>query len=290
MENWYEALEQLARLRERGVLTDEEFAAEKARILSRREVPDRPAAHSDAAPSWWSANVKWLGGGIAAAVVLGSGLAYLATRDIGGSGSLSRAEAHRPAAKTAVAAMVPLKPDAAVDTAFTFASAAKCEPSGDLDKLVRAMQVLRPGEGDPAGIALESLGVTLMPQVRRVQPKADGPAAIVAEAQVDGRWQGLHLAAVRTTTWESAPLTVFQLRFREPVTQAETPLKRAGFATAHVGTLRLVGGGSAAGIETVSGGSALTCVHGYTAGAQDPEKASDAATDNSQPAGGPQGL
>jgi len=290
MENWYEALEQLARLRERGVLTDEEFAAEKGRILSRRDAPTHAASQEVQTRSWGPANLKWLGGGVAAAVVLGGALAYLATRDLDGRGSSAHAQGHPPSVKEAVASAAPLKPDTVVDGSFTFSSAAKCDASGELAKLVSAMQLLRPDDANPGAVTLDSLRASLTPQVRRVQPKADGPAAIVAEAQVYGRWQGLHLVSVRTTTWESAPLTVFQLRFREPVPQAQASLKRAGFTTARVGALRLVGNGSAAGLETVPGGSALTCVHGYTTAAEDPDKPADTGSDNSQAAGGPQGL
>src|SRR3954470_13515696 len=114
MENWYEALEHLAGLRERGVLTDEEFAAEKARILSRRDDSEQPPKPLRSAIWLQTGRTKIVGGAIATAVLLGGGLAYFATRDIAGSGADARAEGHGRAVK-ATPASIPLKPNASLD-------------------------------------------------------------------------------------------------------------------------------------------------------------------------------
>jgi len=84
MTDRFEALERLARLRELNVLTPEEFAAEKARILSTDQPAATPMVEAAGLADEPDARKKWLpwavGGGVAA--LAGAALAYSTMTEI----------------------------------------------------------------------------------------------------------------------------------------------------------------------------------------------------------------
>jgi hypothetical protein len=102
----YEALERLQRLRESGVLTDEEFEREKKRLLTvspPADVPVRPPAEAldkeSEADARRNRNIIFIlvaGGGLFVAILLGVWLG----RDVGGGGSAPEANVTLPQAAT----------------------------------------------------------------------------------------------------------------------------------------------------------------------------------------------
>lgn len=270
METWFEALERLATLKERGVLTEEEFAREKAAVLDER---NRSATNEqsplDSQASWVRRN--WLVLAVPGAVVIGGALAWAALVDLPQKGTFGR----RPKldGKASGEAHLTSGP-AALNDVLVFTSAPTCTPGGDLDRLVRAMAAQRPtADGLAESIGIERLGVGVTPTVARLQPKADGPAVTVTQLPLKGAWQGLHLRYLRTVQWEGSPLRSFQLGFDDDVRQAATALKTAGFNSVQIGKLTVVDGSggsrTAIGLEEIGGGSALTCAQGIPSGGDD---------------------
>jgi hypothetical protein len=266
MESRFEALERLAGLRERGVLTQAEFDAEKTRILGAHDAPAPVARVERSAPrpAW-----LWAAGGLGTALLLGGILAYAARGDIQGNRSADA----RPAAAGSSKAAAGVSDSRPLDTILVFASIADCVPGGELAHIVKALGELPPSGADaPPAIAMEDGGTALPVAVRRSQPKAEGPAADIAEAALKGVWQGLHVTGVRAVRWEGLPINSFEIRFRESAPDAAAALRRAGFAGLAPGKLRLsanAGTKSAAAIDVIGDGSALLCARGYPAAPAD---------------------
>jgi hypothetical protein len=268
MESRFESLERLAALRDRGVLTEAEFGAEKARLLRVQAAPGREAG---LAPIASNPKLRWIGGGIAVALVLGGLLAYAARGDIQRGNSARDGRITEGGSRTAVSPRADNQP---LDTMLVFASIQDCVPGGELGRIVKALGDLSSSAADVApSIAMEDGGPSLPASIRRVQPRAEGAGAVIAEAPLAGVWRGLHVVAIRNVRWEGLPLSSFEIRFRESAPDAASALRRAGFGNLAAGKLRFagnpVGTASAATIDSFPDGSALLCARGYPAPSAD---------------------
>jgi hypothetical protein len=270
MSNWVQALEQVAQLRDKGILSDEEFAAEKQRILASRDSYESPESSLDTGAlaverrRRWS----WIAGGGAAALVFGALLGLAVYADI----SPRTPTPSRQTEKTAVAPTPPvssLPSDTKLDEFLRFASASTCEPGPQLSAAVHELTTAPIGAGG-GGITLSDLRVTLPRGASHEQPKVDGSGATVTETPLRGVWHGLHVTSLRSVTWDDTGFSSFQLRFSETAPDALSILKQAGFPLTHVGEIKTISApndqGAAMGVEQLPEGSALTCARGLPSG------------------------
>ncbi|HEY0414567.1 MAG TPA: SHOCT domain-containing protein [Allosphingosinicella sp.] len=271
MDNWIEALEKLAGLKDKGVLTDEEFSAQKAEILRRQHTaPPAPTEEAAGTPSWRTRMrgrpLLLAGVGVAGALVIGALIAWSITTDIQslkGSGGSADSNSSKTAAADAV-----VTESTNLDSFIRFAAAQTCAPDGGLATLLRVLSTLPASDSAEVGepVPLEGLHASLQPLVGQLSPKADGSRVTVAELPLLGTWHSLHVRGIRTAVWQDSGFTSFQIRFAEPVGDVGPVLRRLGFALGGPGRLKYSqakGEGAVAGIEQQAQGSALTCARGY---------------------------
>ena len=256
-----EALERLARLRDGGVLTGAEFETEKARIIAIDAGAPQLAVTKDAHEEVtsrppWAGRValyrnRWVLGGAAVALIVGSALTYAVLGDIK---SVTRPGSIAVVAKPAAQAASPTS----LGTVLRFRDPGTCTPSEGLQDLLQTMIAARNTHNQAADATIRVAGFeeAIVPVVSK-SDGSDGSPTIV-EIAVPGTWQGLHVTRLHTATWGTDEVSALQIHFREPPEQSLSLLKQIGFPLSRVGELTQVGS-SMMGLEAISGGSALTC-------------------------------
>src|SRR5574338_991485 len=114
METYLEALERLGKLRDAGVLTKEEFDAEKAHLLHARPAGEQTEVQG----SKWL-QVRYIIPGLIAALLLGGGISYLIFKKVGADSQSTEAKA--VSSRTAQ----PASFNDELDLSITFADASK---------------------------------------------------------------------------------------------------------------------------------------------------------------------
>jgi hypothetical protein len=260
----FDALERLARLRDQNVLSDEEFAAEKARILKGLVHPgDAPAAGTRPFPLLRGFGPNgWIPAGIAAALAGGAVLAFFVWSDIDSASTREREGEGDGARRNVVAKSASTRP-VSLATVIKFANGATCAPSEGFGEVISQMRAAAGVQNAAADSAIRLLGVeeAIVPEVIRSESGAL-PVTLV-QIQVEGDWNGLHLRAVKTAIWGTKDVSTLQLRFSEPAEQTRSLLRQLGFKLDKIGELAAVegadGGYSMVGVEALDEGSALTC-------------------------------
>ena len=258
-------LAQLNRLRLDGALTDEEFAAEKARILADAPAP-APDLVAPEAPRRWA---LWPAGLAAAAVVLIAAAWFALGLAKGGPDAPARAVAATalpaPLASPTPAPSPTAEP-VALDDTLAFANPAQCTADGALEaiyaKLGRALEA-------KAGAQTVTLDAFPAPLAVTAKRGADADGAAIGDASVRFAdrtyWHSLRLSRVAVHTY-SPPETdgsyTRKLVFADPVAKVLRTLNRLGFATQAApaySELQDDACGGSMQVAAVPGGSALTC-------------------------------
>jgi hypothetical protein len=258
----FEKLEKLGALRSAGILSDEEFAAEKRRILGEPESaghgqPAEPSyTEAPQAEPWWKARRRLLAL-VAGALVLGVLFSILVTLDIFGRDSSKIGE--RSASAKPEGTQSEASQAASADLAFDKPS--DCRPGGALRQVLEKLNSLAPGAEAESPIEVPGLDVPIVPRVESVGGGGAGQA-VAAQLAISAPWQGLTITHLRTVRWPGGTASI-QLRFAENAATAHRTLKAAGFPLAKVGEVQSVpsdGRQVLIGLEEVPEGAALTCV------------------------------
>jgi hypothetical protein len=262
-----EVLERLARLRESGVLTDEEFAAEKKRVLEGADwrQPDKVSLDKPAAPGGfgaWPRNRRWALAGATGAIAVGGLLAYLILLDVNDA-AIAEKDGNRASSKLETQDEDASGRDLAA--LLTFNDPAKCVPGEALRSLVGEMAARQPS-GTSAPIELPGTDEPVTPGVRAMSVEGSRTGAVVAQLPLDGSWRDLSVTALRTISWPGTEIRAMQLRFNATPDEARRILNEQRFDLPAVGETRRVAldGNKIAlvGVEEIPGGAALTCVSG----------------------------
>lgn len=261
MQQSYEALERLAKLRDQGILTEEEFATQKSRILERLTIEAGPEKVQATAP--WGANMagvrrhpKLVVVGIA--VAIGLAAAALVVRDIR-SASLptsraanivEKAEGELPSSGVQLPALL------------AFENPRSCEASEALQDILRQLAAAASGPSN-SEVRIAGAPMALRPVVRRVA--GVGGTIIISQLEIEGEWQGLKVSALRATESNDQRISGLQIRFADPAEQVRSVLVQAGFSLDDVGKARTANGDDdkrvVLGVEALTTGSALTCMY-----------------------------
>lgn len=242
MDSYLEALEKLGRLLDAGVLTKEEFEAEKRHLLNSRRV-DHQVDARPSRPRWQNPLVIIA---VIAGILAASVLGFFLVRDI--SNAKSETNAVQPSAS---------KKGLSTDLSVTFADAGNCEPGPSLSNLLSR---IREGGRADEGSDLRLISLTGDPNPVEVQSavRSFGQQQVtLARLPVQSEWQGLHITEVGTMEWDQG--TGFQLRFEEAPEVAARTLQQAGFKVKEAGK-PIENLGTFAAIENTSGGATLTCM------------------------------
>ena len=266
-----DVLERLARLRESGVLSEEEFAAEKKRILEGADwhQPDKVSLEKGAAPNRfgaWLRKRRWAVAAGAGALAVGGLLAYLILLDVNDA-AVAEKDGNAAGAK-AKDVDEEANEDASgrdLTTLLAFNDPAKCISGENLRALIGEMAGRQPG-GTSSPIEVAGTDERLLPGVRSMSVEGSRTGAVVAQLPLDGTWQGLRVTALRTVSWPGTEIRTMQLRFNATPDQARRILNEQRFELPPVGETRraALDGNQVAllGVEEVPGGAALTCVTG----------------------------
>jgi hypothetical protein len=257
----FEKLEKLGALRNAGVLSEDEFAAEKRRILGEAEGAGGPEpaesipAEAAQAEPWWKTRRRPLAL-VAGAVVLGVLFSILVMLDIFGRDSGKTGERSASAKSEAKS-----EASQAESADLAFDKPSECRPGGALRQVLEKLNALAPGAEAESPIAVPGLEVPIVPRVESLGGGGPGQA-VAAQLAVSAPWQGLTITHLRTVRWPGGTASI-QLRFAEDAATAHRSLKAAGFPLAKVGEVQSVpsdGRQVVIGLEEVPEGTALTCV------------------------------
>ncbi len=260
MTDRFEALERLARLRELNVLTPEEFAAEKARILSADEPASSagPMVEPADLPDDEAGRKKWLpwaiGGGVAA--VAGAALAYSTMTELKDFPS-KEADAGTPGVEQAE---LDQSGNADLQSLLQFEDPKKCELGEKLKTLTSRMAAQQEGSG-AATVAVPDFEEPLKATLGRADAEEGEGGATIVAIRMPGEWNGLKVTGVRTVRWTGSEVLSLQIRFSETAEKVRRVLNAEGFTLHEVAELKDVGSGPSVliGVENTSDGSALTC-------------------------------
>jgi hypothetical protein len=261
-----EILERLGRLHAEGILSDQEFAEQKSRVLG-AGLESPPPAPPASGPSWLSRN-KWLAGGVGAALAVGGLFAVLAVSDLRGSAPSKAAAATNAAADAEAPVKVTMAPTEAggndLHALLAFDDPAKCGLAQEFKSLTGTLAARQPG-GNADPVRLAGLSQPVTPGVERMMVEGNKATPVVAQLPIQGAWHGLRVTDVRTVTWPDSNLRSIQIRLADPAAETLRILNEKQFNLSAVNQARTVSLGNgrwvAIGVEDVGGGSALTCVH-----------------------------
>jgi hypothetical protein len=281
-----EALERLARLHAAGALSDDEFAAEKRKILEGGVLPPEPVPIAAPAPpaqavppavsavgagdtrAEWMQRHRWPLAAAGAALLFGGYFAYATVQDLRQAVPADEKAARADSKGTAKGRGGTAPVGAADDIAWlSFEDSKSCSPGPELRALVEDMAGRQPAEGETAEttIRLPGGGEPVPLQVRRIAVEGARTAPVAAQVETTGGWRGLDVRALRTVAWPGGQVRSLQIRFGNPPGEVRRALTEAGFELAAVGELRNTTAGDrgvALGIEEITGGAALTCLRG----------------------------
>lgn len=298
MADWIEQLERLAQLHKAGVLTDEEFAGQKAKLLAARDEPpvvappapvpapvEAAPAMAEAAPAWDSASYaeeparggvpKWALIGVPVALVL-AGAAWFGSTIIGGKSdpelsggamaSAAPSEAAMPSAAPSSEAPLP----AALDGTLAFAAASDCKAGGTLEAVYKKLDSAADlGSGKGITVRLDAFSNPLGIDVKN-STDADGIETRHAWLRFPANttWHGLKLSRVTSTSTivpESDGSYTRTINFMEEPDKVRSTLARLGFGAPRspdYAELKDDACGGSMQIVAVSGGSTLSCSWG----------------------------
>ena len=301
MADWIEQLERLAQLHKAGVLTDEEFAGQKAKLLAAHDVPAAAAAPmaappvpapaeaapvmAEAAPGWDSTTyieeparggaAKWALIGVPVALLL-AGAAWFGSSIIGGKsdpelsgGAIATAApsaAALPSAEPSAEAALP----AALDGSLAFAAAGDCKAGGTLEAVYKKLDsAANLGSGKGITVRLDAFPNPLGLEVKN-STDAQGTETRHASLRfpANASWHGLKLSRLTSTSLlvpESDGSYTRTLNFLEEPDKVRATLARLGFGAPRspdYAELHDDACGGSMQIVAVAGGSALSCSWG----------------------------
>ncbi|MEQ1498224.1 MAG: SHOCT domain-containing protein [Novosphingobium sp.] len=291
MSDWIEQLERLTQLHKAGALTDQEFAAQKARVLAMADTPDAPAAAPvapvapaipDAAPAWDSpayaeepARRTAMGWALLALPVaaLLAAAAWFGSTLVGGKvdPELSGGSIATPVASdAALASAAPTQEaplPAALDGSLAFAAANNCKAAGALEAIYKKLDSAADlGSGKGITVRLDAFENPLALNVKN-SIAADGMETKHAWLRFpEGTtWHGLKLSRLTSTATivpESDGGYERTMTFLDQPDKVRTTLARLGFGAPRApdyAELSDDGCGGSMQIVAISGGSALSC-------------------------------
>ena len=288
MADWIEQLERLSQLHKAGALTDDEFAAQKARVMALADAPDAPRAPEPepaapaAAAEWDSAAyvadaprstaAKWALIGLPVALVL-AGAAWFGSTLIGPKSDpeLSGAATAAPLASAAAAASAAPSEEAALpaslDETLTYAAASNCKAAGALEAIYKKLDSAA-GLGSASGITVR-LDAFDSPLALNVKNGTDADGIETRHAWLrfpEGTtWHGLKLSRLTSTTTivpESDGGYARSITFLDQPDKVRATLSRLGFGAPRAPDYAQLSDEACGGsmqIAAISGGSALTC-------------------------------
>lgn len=272
MSDWIEQLERLTALHKAGALTDEEFAAQKARLLETRD-------QGAAAPGEWDEAPAVAAGGVPRMALIGLGAvavlgvaAWFGSSLIGG-GPDPQLAASGIATDAALAMATPSEEPAmpvALDGSLKFGSPSQCNATGALEAIYKKL--------DTAGELGSGRGMTIKLDAW------DTPLALTAKSSTDKdgietrdawvkfpeatTWHGLKLSRVTTQTItvpDSDGSYTRTVNFLEPADKVQKTLARLGFGAPKAPDFAELSDDACGGgmqIIALDGGSALSCSWG----------------------------
>jgi hypothetical protein len=289
MADWIEQLERLTQLHKAGALTDEEFAAQKARVLAKADAPDVPAAAAPVTPEvppevpgWESityseeparrSGMKWALLALPVALVL-AGAAWFGSTLVGGkadpelSGGAIATPVASDAALASAAPSEEAQMPAALDGSLTYANPGECEAGKTLEAIYAKLHSAGDlGSGKGITVTLDAFDTPLGIEAKS-SVSADGISTRHAWLRFPAgtTWHGLKLSRL-TSTQMTVPDSdggyERAITFLEQPDKVRTTLARLGFGAPRApdyAELENDGCGGSMQITAISGGSALTC-------------------------------
>ena len=282
MADWIEQLERLTQLHKGGALTDAEFAAQKAKLLTAQDAP--PPRAAVAAPAWEPPYQEPASGGVPKAVlygipaVLGIGLAaWLASSLLTRGGPDPQLTASPSVAASdaalAVATPGPVQEAAlpvALDGTLKYASAEQCTAGPVLEAVYKKLgAAMALGSGKGMTVKLDAWDTPLPIWAKSVTDKDGVVTQDGAVKFPDGAtWHGLRLSRLSTHAVappESDSSMTRSISFLEPADKVQKTLARLGFGAPRepdYTELQDQGCGGSAQVVSLNGGSALSCSWG----------------------------
>lgn len=272
MSDWIEQLERLTALHQAGALSDEEFAAQKARLLEARD-------RGGPAPSDWVTTPAIAAGGVPRMALIGLGAAavlglaaWFGSGLIGG-GPVPEIAATSMASDTAVAIATPSEAapmPVALDGSLKFGSPSQCAATGALEAIYKKLDAAAElGSGRGMTVKLDAWDAPLSLTAKSTTDK-DGIETSDAWVKFPEAtsWHGLSLSRVTVQTVtvpDSDGSYTRTVNFLESPDKVQKTLARLGFGAPKAPdfaelTDDACGGGMQ--IVALDGGSALSCSWG----------------------------
>ena len=248
MTNHLDSLERLAGLRERNILTDAEFEAEKIRLLALHRAQDEDNRRNGTGLGKWVAQNR-------TALLVGLLLfVCMAAAAIGFSGLPLRPVEPAPASPPLAHPMGPVN---LMTTEVSFSNFADCLPTSAFEQVLQQLRGAEEQPEQPARTVLQLGSKNNSVNVETDEFSASQHTTKIARLQLSQQWHGLTLLGLKTTDWEGG--NGFQMIFSQSAHAARANLLKLGFQLPEVGqaTRR---DGLVTGIEDVAEGSALTCL------------------------------
>lgn len=241
MDDQLTQLERLALLHAQGALTQEEFAAEKARILSsaHNQAPERRTGTWDkprAETKQSARKAQRTTAMIALAGLIGAGSYYALRGQDSTSPVASEPPASLPAPTPTASAVVTQAPAMLLDDTIQFANAANCEASKGTEALFN--NILTPPQGDVANIRAKPIRVgpdrvEIIPAFsKKAGEGSDTVYESVATFPQPATWHGLRITGVSASLYvipEADSTYTRQIRFKEDPGALRAALNRQGF-------------------------------------------------------------
>ena len=301
MADWIEQLERLAQLHKAGVLTDEEFAGQKAKLLAALDAP--PVAPAEAvavapalapvmAPVMAEADTEWdnavfvaepARGGAAKWALIGvpvalllAGAAWFGSSIVGGKSDPELSGGAYATAAPIAAALPSAEPSAeaalpaALDGALAFAAPGDCKAGATLEAVYKKLDsAAELGSGKGIAVRLDAFTTPLGIEAKN-STSADGTETKHAWLRfpADTSWHGLKLSRVTSTSLivpESDGSYTRTITFLDEPDKVRSVLARLGFGAPRspdYAELRDDACGGAMQIVAVNGGAALSCSWG----------------------------
>jgi hypothetical protein len=284
MENQLEQLERLARLRDRGALTPEEFLAEKARLLGTSDVqtPVQQAAGEANTPQPPSASprrhrVPMIAASVVAVAALGGGAAFYSLRQPSIPAQAVQSQP-MPQPEVAIASppLVPAPPEPsqlALEDDLRFSDPANCQASATTEALFN--RILTPPNGDVANIASKTIRVgvdriEVTPIMTKTAGDNEGERVFEGVANVlqPATWHGLRVRGISASLYavpEAGSTYTRQIRFLDDPDTARAALNKLGFNIPRFPEYAKLHDDSCGGsmqVVAAAGGSALQCSWG----------------------------